>query len=105
MEKLWTTTEAARFLGVPEDDVSRFVKEGRLTGYKLAGQFLRFKPEQVQALKGRMPDAAQVPAATATASSSLTWIERVRTFIYFYDFYLLSFLLLTAVVLYLISAT
>ena len=105
MEKLWTTTEAARFLGVPEDDVSRFVKEGRLTGYKLAGQFLRFKPEEVQTLKGRIPAAALAQAATTPTSSSMTWIERVRNFIYFYDFYLLSFLLLTAVVLYLISAT
>ena len=103
MEKLWTTTEVARFLAVSEEDVSRFVKEGRLTGYKLAGQFLRFKPEQVQALKGRGLSASRVQAVAAAAPTR--WMERVRNFVYFYDFYLLSFLLLTAVVLYLISAT
>ena len=101
MEKLWTTTEVARFLAVSEDDVSRLVKEGRLTGYKLAGQFLRFKPEQVQALKGRELSTSRAQAVAAPTR----WIERVRNFVYFYDFYLLSFLLLTAVVLYLISAT
>ncbi len=102
MEKLWTTTEVARFLGVAEDEVARFVQEGRLTGYKLAGEFLRFKPEQVQVLKGQVPSAGRARALHAPAA---TWVERVRNFIYFYDFYLLSFLLLTAVVLYLISAT
>ena len=102
MEKLWTTTEVARFLAVSEDDISRLVTEGRLTGYKLGGQFVRFKPEQVHALKGRVPATARTPAAL---SSSVTWFERIRNFIYFYDFYLLSFLLLTAVALYLISAT
>ncbi len=103
MEKLWTTTEVARFLAVSEDDVSRLVKDGRLTGYKLAGQFLRFKPEQVQTLKGRGLSASRAPAVAAP--SPTRWMERVRNFVYFYDFYLLSFLLLTAVVLYLISAT
>ena len=103
MEKLWTTTEVARFLGVPEDEVARFVKDGRLTGYKLAGQFLRFKPDQVQTLKGRVKAPAR--GASVPALPAVTWSERVRNFVYFYDFYLLSFLLLTAVVLYLISAT
>ena len=103
MEKLWTTTEVARFLAVPEEDVLRLVKEGRLTGYKLAGQFLRFKPEQVQALKGRTGPIARAQAVAVPLPA--TWFERVRNFVYFYDFYLLSFLLLTAVVLYLISAT
>ena len=103
MEKLWTTTEVARFLRVSEDDVARLVKEGRLTGYKLAGQFLRFKPEQAHALKGQIATVARAQAVAAPLPAA--WFERVRNFIYFYDFYLLSFLLLTAVVLYLISAT
>ena len=102
MEKLWTTTEAAHCLGISDEDVIRLTQEGRLTGYKLAGQFLRFKPEQVQALKGRGVSASRTRAA---APAPMQWAERLRNFVYFYDFYLFSFLLLTVVVLYLISAT
>jgi len=52
MEKLWTIAEVAKFLGINEVDVEQLVREGKLTGYKLGGQFLRFRPEQVHALKG-----------------------------------------------------
>ena len=103
MEKLWTTSEAAKFLGLQETDIERLVKDGKLTGYKLAGQFVRFKPDQIKALKdsGAVRGAAPAPVAEATASEP--WQDRLRDLWYFYDFYLLSFVLLAALVIYLIS--
>lgn len=102
MEKLWTTAEAAKFLGIGEGDVEQLVQEGKLTGYKLGGQFLRFRPEQVKSVKSKLggqtftPPDAQAPARM--------WKERVRDFIYFYDFYILSFVLLIGVMVYLMTA-
>lgn len=105
MEKLWTTSEAATFLGVQEADIERLVKDGKLTGYKLAGQFVRFKPDQVKALKASGAVRVAAPAAVAVAApSGEPWQDRLRDLWYFYDFYLLSFVLLAALVIYLISA-
>jgi excisionase family DNA binding protein len=100
MEKLWTATEVAKCLGVQEADVDQLVREGQLTGYKLGGQFLRFRPDQVEALKGRLRfrTAAQGPEPQASL-----W-DRTRDFMYFYDFYLVSAGLLAVVAVYLLAA-
>ena len=103
MEKLWTTAEAARYLGINEVDVEQLVREGRLTGYKLGGQFLRFKPGQVEALKGTIrfrPNPGR-PRGAAGAS----WVGRAREFLYFYDFYVVSAALLALLVVYLLAST
>ena len=102
MEKLWTTSEAARFLGVNEAVVEQLVQQGRLTGYKLAGQFLRFRPDQVQELKAQGVLASTTVAPVAARRG---WAEKTRDFIYFYDFYLLAFVLLAALIIYLISVS
>ena len=105
MEKLWTTSEAAKFLGLQDADIDRLVKDGKLTGYKLAGQFVRFKPDQIKALKDSGAVRIAAPALVAVAGPSAEpWQNRLRDLWYFYDFYLLSFVLLAALVIYLISA-
>ena len=102
MEKLWTTVEVARFLGVNEADVEGLVKQGTLTGYKLGGKFLRFRPDQVQALK-QTAHVKTVPAAPGVQSSG-AWRASVGEFLYFYDFYLVSAFCLAIVVIYLIAS-
>lgn len=101
MEKLWTTAEAAKFLGIAEADVEQLVQEGKLTGYKLGGQFLRFRPEQVKGLQPKL--GAQTFKSHAPAPARV-WKEKVRDFVYFYDFYILSFVLLIGVMVYLMTA-
>ncbi len=96
MEKLWTATEVAQYLGITEADVEQLAREGRLTGYKLGGQFLRFRPEQAEALKTRM--AFRPVRATVRRRSR---VDRLREAVYFYDFYLVSAGLLAAVAVYL----
>ena len=102
MEKLWTTTEAAKFLGVNEVDVEELVRRGTLTGYKLGGQFLRFRPDQVQALKGKIPFRPM--AGKPAAQRKDPWPTQLRDFLYFYDFYLVSATLLAALVVYLVAS-
>ena len=102
MEKLWTTSEVAQYLGVSETDVEQLVRTGQLTGYKLGGKFLRFKPDQVKGLK---TSVAPRPQSAVVATGSLPWQERIRDFIYFYDFYIFSALLLGGLVLYLLVSS
>jgi len=102
MEKLWTTPEVARFLGVTELEVEALVRHGHLTGYRLGGRFLRFRPDEVEAFKG----AARPRLATGSPRMRRpqSWMNRARDFLYFYDFYLVSATLLAVLVLYLIAS-
>ncbi len=102
MEKLWTTSEAAACLGVAEADVAQLVRQGKLTGYKLGGQFLRFRPEQVLALKGNV--AFRPASATSPARRDGSWMHQIRDFIYFYDFYFISATCLAGLIIYLIAS-
>lgn len=102
MEKLWTTTEAAQFLGIEELDVEELVRQGRLTGYRLGGRFLRFRPDQVTALKGAIPFRPAIGKQAARRGAG--WRDQLRDFMYFYDFYLVSAACLAVLVVYLIAS-
>ena len=102
MEKLWTTAEVARFLGVTEVDVEQLVQQGALTGYKLGGQFLRFRPDQVETLKGTLQFRAS--RQKAAGPQQRAWWFAARDFLYLYDFYLVSALCLAILVIYLIAS-
>ncbi len=103
MEKLWTTAEVAQFLSVTEGDVEELVRSGKLTGYKLGGRFVRFRPEQVKSLKTQV--------TPRTSSTDLlqpppeSWQAKIRDFVYFYDFYILSCALLAVLAAYLICSS
>ena len=102
MEKLWTTTEVAHYLGINEVDVEELVKQSQLTGYKLGGQFLRFRPDQVQALKGKIRFRGSTRASAAVRKDP--WANQVRDFLYYYDFYIVSATLLAVLVVYLMAS-
>ena len=102
MEKLWTTTEVAKCLGINDVDVEELVRQGKLTGYKLGGQFLRFRPDQVQALKGTIRFRPNPTKPALQRRDRL--VHHVREFFYFYDFYLVSATFLAILVVYLIAS-
>lgn len=104
MEKLWTTAEVARFLGISDGDVEQLVREGKLTGYKLGGQFLRFRPDQVEGLKSTLR-LRQTPRQSAAANVHEPWPHQMMDFLYFYDFYVVSAGLLAVLVVYLIATS
>ena len=86
---LLTEEEVRSYLELEDSELERMIKRGKLTAYRLGGTFIRFRKEEVMALKeGRkffMPDQFE-----------RTWFDRIRDFWKFYGFYLM---LLTAVVL------
>ena len=102
MEKLWTVAEVARHLGLDEATVEGLVREGRLTGYQLGGQYLRFRPDQVKALRGTVTRSAG--GSSPSEASPAGWFQRTREFFYFYDFYIVSAVLLAALMVYLMAA-
>ena len=63
---------------------------------------MRFKPDQVKTVK---PPVASMPQASAAASSSVSWSERVKDLIYFYDLYLLAGICIVGLLVYLVSSS
>ena len=103
MEKLWTTAEAAQHLGITNADVEELVRQGTLTGYRLGGRFLRFRPDQVSGLKGQLgikPNTGKPAAARRGA-----WFQTLQDFLYFNDFYLVSATCLAVLIVYLIASS
>lgn len=104
MEKLWTTAETATYLGISEGEVEQLVREGMLTGYKLGGQFLRFQPHQVKGLQGTLRvGVRRLQRAGGAQAQELRWQAHARDFLYTYDFYIVSALLLVGVMVYLLT--
>ncbi|PIU42030.1 MAG: hypothetical protein COS99_02250 [Candidatus Omnitrophica bacterium CG07_land_8_20_14_0_80_42_15] len=95
-ERLLDTKEVACYLGIREKDVKNLVAMGKLPAYKIGGAFLRFKFEQVDALKNTI-----LPASFKSKDVSL--LERLADFLRFNDFYIISIIIaigLLLVILY-----
>ncbi len=127
-EKLLSIREAADHLKVSEEEVKRLVDIGEIPAYRIGGTFLRFRREQIDAIRNEIEEVeemnpghagpildnlgkpthhltdleieikAQEPAAR---QYDYTSAEKIRDFIYFYDFYILSFVVI-GVLLFLI---
>lgn len=76
--------EAAQTLGISEKRIMDFVDTGHLQAYRIAGQFLRLKKSEVLTIR---------QAETTSEETTLykyTLAERIKDFIYYNDFYLIS---------------
>ena len=69
MSALWTTREVAEYLHVSPETVLRWNRAGKLRGFPIASNALRFDPDEVRAwLEGcRCTVAIPEPPGVATA--------------------------------------
>lgn len=83
-EKLLTTREASHILGISEKDIISLSGSNLIPHFKLGGEFLRFKKDDIFKLKPAIKKKYNLPEKKSRH------MERVREFIYFNDFYLVS---------------
>ena len=89
-EKLLTLKEAARHLGIPPEEVEKWVQEGRLPAFQIGGQFLRFHPEEIERFKReRILPPGVSPPQGVTTEERYTLIDTFQDFFYFNDFYVI----------------
>lgn len=101
-EKLMTLRELAEYLGAPEDKLIALVEEKSIPAYRIGGELLRFRKEQIDAMRKEI-DSRVHDAKTPKRSSLVrkvqvnkdpgqpgTFIDSVRDFFYFNDFYIMS---------------
>ena len=118
--------EVAQYLGVSEEEVKRLVDIGEIPAYKIGDSFLRFRREQIDAVKQEVSDVEKKDPerlglkldargraahtytelekearlkAPVTRQFDYTFAERVRDFIYYHDFYILSAIIIAVLLL------
>lgn len=127
-EHLLNIKEVAGYLGVSEEEVKRLVDIGEIPAYKIGDSFLRFRKEQIDAVKQEVSDVEEkdpnrvevkldakgrethvytesekeakrkIPEAR---QYDYNLAEKIQDFIYYNDFYILSAIII-AVLLFII---
>ena len=85
-EKLLTIREVAYLLGISEKEVIDLSDRGVIPAYKVAGVYLRFKKDQIEQYKFRRKDKS--------FQRVYTFRDGLHDFFYFYDFYIISVVLI-----------
>ena len=125
-EHLLNIKEVAEYLGVSEEEVKRLVDIGGIPAYKIGDSFLRFRKEQIDAVKHEISDVEKKdpnrvevkldakghPTHTYTEIEKETrrktpvarqydynFAEKVQDFIYYNDFYILSGIIIVVLLL------
>ena len=93
-----TVRETAQILAVSEKKVMDLIESGNLQAYKIADQFLRLKRNEVVNIRTTGQVVSENEAQVYTPG------ERLRDFFYFNDFYLISLVVIGAL-LYIIFFT
>ncbi len=116
-EHLLNIREVAAYLGVSEEEVKRLVDIGEIPAYKIGDSFLRFRKEQVDAVKSEISDVEKADPGRvdvkldskgypthpftelerdikkrepAARQYDYTFAEKIRDFLYYNDFYIAS---------------
>lgn len=130
-EKLLTIREAAEHLKVPEEEVKRLVDIGAIPAYKIGGTFLRFRREQLDAIRSEISTIERVEPGHAkpildshgkpvhpytdlereikrkeplTRQYDYILTERMSDFFYFNDFYIVSLIIILVLVYFIFKA-
>lgn len=91
-EKFISVRDASLILGVSEKTILDLVDEGKITAYQIGGQFLRLNKEQIENLKNSKLIASE------NIEHKYSFLERIKDFFYFNDFYIVSLLIIIGLV-------
>lgn len=98
MEHLLSPEEVKRILEVEERDLKQLIRKGDLRAYKIGGEYLRFREEEVFVLKERLPLSSK---KKKLSSNSLFF--RLYDFWKFNNFYILSLILIAVLLFFVFS--
>jgi excisionase family DNA binding protein len=108
-DKLLTLEELSAYLKISETKVNELVKDGVISAYKIGGEMLRFRIEQIDAIREEIDsmvketDKINISEARQRVKDrflrpggrvNATFFESVADFFYFNDFYIFSALLI-----------
>jgi excisionase family DNA binding protein len=85
-----TVREAAQILGVADGKIMQLIEEKKLMAYRIADKYLRLKRTDVNSLR----DSGHI--VSENVKHPYTFQERLRDFFAYNDFYIISFILIMA---------
>ncbi len=85
--KLLTIREVANYFNITEKEVIDLVDSGAIPAYKVGGVYLRFKKEQLDQIRHKVKPNQSLVSIEGTQP------EKIRDFVYHYDFYILSLII------------
>ena len=109
-ESLITLKEATEILELPEEEVQQLILDHKVTAYELGDQVVRLRKDQIWELKSRARISADLFPVDRTLHHNVpvriegTRGERIKDFFYFNDFYIISFVVITALLYLIVSS-
>ncbi|MFH0762990.1 MAG: helix-turn-helix domain-containing protein [Candidatus Omnitrophota bacterium] len=94
-EKFLTVRDASSILGISEREVVDLVEAGSLPAYRIGGVYLRFRKAQVFDFKNKPGEFSE----KAALRPEYPFKDRLSDFLYFNDFYILSGIIITALLI------
>lgn len=91
-EKLITVREASQELGVLEKEIIDLANKGIVPSYKIGGEFLRFRREDLVNARGVVKKALNIE------DERIGFLEAIYDFFYFNDFYIVAFIIIAALI-------
>lgn len=112
-----TVPELAEYLGLSEEKVRELVNNRVISAYRIGGELLRFRREQIDAIRSEIDSFRGVdgknPATPhpgekvreklkthVRGAGGNTFTDAVADFFYFNDFYIISAIVVTALLLF-----
>ena len=92
MDNLLSREEVKQYLEVEDPDLEKLIEKGKLHAYKIGGEYLRFRKEEILILK-------QESHSDKKARLSLPWFVRLHNFWRFNNFYILSLIFIVVLLL------
>ena len=90
---LLTEEEVKSYLKVDSSALDQLLRRGKLTAYKVGGSFVRYRKDEVVALRSgrkyRLPDVIE-----------RNWFDRIKDFLNFYGIYVLFSILVILLAVY-----
>ncbi len=91
-KKFLTSKEAADYIGISEGELQCLVDKGSIPVYKIGGIYIRFKTDELELYLRKKGRRFYAPHTSP-------FLDKIKDFFYFNDFYILSFALI-AIMLY-----
>ena len=91
-ENLLATREVSRILGISEKDIIEIANSKHIPHFKVAGEFLRFKKQDILKIRPAIKRRFNL------TERKRYYPERIREFVYFNDFYIVSAIIITSLV-------
>jgi len=108
-DKYISMDEACRLLETDQSEIENLIGTGNLHAFRLGDKLLRFRKDQVSEIKAKWRINRDLFSSAESRQHMLSagksgWMDSVRDFVYFNDFYIVCFLII-AVLLYLILSS